>query len=424
MPPSIVYDGLRLFLGAFSHTPRGIDRVDLAYARFLFARWPNTCLGLLPTPWGMRLYEREQAMRLLDTVLSRWREDEAAAPEEAFRDIRQWLSGDASVRPVKSSGRQAAWLAQGEQFLRENGIHWGQSAVKRAPKGSIYLNIGQLGWASAATTHWLCHRRDLHAVFMVHDVIPLLYPELVSRKGRWSHDQMLRSVLKHADGLITTTAGASDAVLGTLQQRGMARVQQISIPLPVADVFLDKEPPDAALRRRPYFVICGAIEPRKNHHLLLRVWQRLVQRIGPDAPRLVVLGSPAHLGDQIVRQILGAQDLQDHVAIVSGIASPAVRTLMANATGVLMPSFAEGFGLPVIEALTVGTPVLASDLPAHREAGGELGIYLDPSNEVAWFDAIIDVMDNTSLRDRIAGYQPMTSARYFETITGFLAGFA
>ena len=58
--------------------------------------------------------------------------------------------------------------------------------------------------------------------------------------------------------------------------------------------------------------------------------------------------------------------LQDHIVVVSGLACPGLRRIVANARAVLMPSLAEGFGLPVIEALAIGTPVLASDLPAHR----------------------------------------------------------
>jgi len=106
--------------------------------------------------------------------------------------------------------------------------------------------------------------------------------------------------------------------------------------------------------------------------LLLNVWRRLVQRLGPSAPRLVVVGSPAHEGQQIAEQFLQASELRDHVVLVSGLGCSALRRLMTDAKAVLMPSLAEGFGLPVIEALAIGTPVLASDLLAHREVGEDL----------------------------------------------------
>ena len=197
-----------------------------------------------------------------------------------------------------------------------------------------------------------------------------------------------------------------------------------SLSLPIADVFSQRDRPDEGMRRHPYFVVCGAIEPRKNHLLLLRVWCRLLQRIGQAAPRLVIVGSPAHQGRNIIRQFLEAPELRNHVTVVSGLASPSLREVMANAAGVLMPSLAEGFGLPVIEALTVGTPVLASNLPVHCEVGGDLAIYLDPTDEVAWFDAIMNIVSDMQhagdLRRRIADYRPFTGANYFRSISEFL----
>jgi glycosyltransferase involved in cell wall biosynthesis len=314
------------------------------------------------------------------------------------------------------------------RFVNENGVHPGRSAISSAPGRAIYLNIGQMGWATPVTTRWLRRRPDIQAVFMLHDVIPLEHPGLVSNSGRLSHTWMLRSVLRNASGLITTTRSASDTVMARLRQQGLPGVPVRSIHLPVADVFLQRDLPDENLRQHPYFVICGAIEPRKNHALLLRIWQRLVEQIGPSAPRLVVVGSPAHQGDQIARRFRDAAELQDHVTIVSGLASPCLRELMANARAVLMPSLAEGFGLPVIEALAVGTPVLASDLSAHREVGQGLVTYLDPADDVAWFEAIMAIVENTqatvALRQQVAAYNPMREADYFRAVSEFLTGFA
>jgi glycosyltransferase involved in cell wall biosynthesis len=311
--------------------------------------------------------------------------------------------------------------------MRENGIHLGRSAIDSAPRDSIYLNIGQLGWATPVTTRWLRHRPDIKSIFMMHDVIPLHHPGLVSDGARLSQKWMLRSVLSRADGLIATTVSASETVRATLGAFGRGEVPVHALPLPVAEVFLQPDPPDDDLRQHPYFVVCGAIEPRKNHQILLRTWLRLLQRVGDAAPRLVVVGSPAHQGEQIVRQILQATELRDHVTIVSGLATPSLRALMRNARAVLMPSLAEGFGLPVIEALSVGTPVLASDLAAHREAGGDLATYLDPWDETAWADAIVrllgDGAETSALRQRIARYRPFTAADYFAAVSGFLSGF-
>ena len=92
-----------------------------------------------------------------------------------------------------------------------------------------------------------------------------------------------------------------------------------------------------------------------------------------------------------------------------------------------MPSFAEGFGLPVIEALAVGTPVIASDLPAHREIAGDLAIYRDPTDGPGWLAAVSMFADGhgpaAEMRRRVAAYQPATWSQYFLRIERFLKTF-
>ncbi len=92
-----------------------------------------------------------------------------------------------------------------------------------------------------------------------------------------------------------------------------------------------------------------------------------------------------------------------------------------------MPSFAEGFGLPIIEALAVGTPVIASDLPAHREVAGDLAVYRDPTDGPGWLADICMFADGhgsaAEIRRRVADYRPTTWGEYFVRIERFLKTF-
>ena len=89
-----------------------------------------------------------------------------------------------------------------------------------------------------------------------------------------------------------------------------------------------------------------------------------------------------------------------------------------------MPSFAEGFGLPIVEALGIGTPVIASDLPVFREIAGNIPLYLDPRDPVAWEVAIEDFRDDGLERLRqlaeIEGYKSPSWAEHFNILKSWM----
>jgi len=133
---------------------------------------------------------------------------------------------------------------------------------------------------------------------------------------------------------------------------------------------------------RPYFVTVGTIEPRKNHALLLDVWQRL----GPDAPRLLICGARGWNNNAVFAAL---DSKPANVVELSGLTDSELAGVIKGAQALLFPSFAEGFGLPPLEALSLGTPVVCADLPVLTETIGANGIYLDPSNPSAWEMAVI-----------------------------------
>jgi len=405
----IAYDILRLFIGPWSPTPRGIDRVDLAYAQHLFEHWPADIAGVMPTPWGVRLYDRALVLRGLGRLAQIWGEtgetDGLSAIEARLR------GGTADPPPARRHGSP---VSRQWSMIRTTGVPLGR-AVRQVPHDAIYLNIGQLGWAAPFAMGWLARRPDIASVLMLHDAIPIEHPELVSRSGAAAHRQMMRVAARRIDGLITSTEAARQSVLRELAARGAGAPRSLTLPLPLAPGFLVSDPPDPGLAALNYFVVCGALEPRKNHLFLLAVWRRLIERLGEAAPKLVIVGSPAQ-GAEPVLAALPA--LSPHVIHVRGLATPSLRRLIRSARALLMPSLAEGFGLPVQEALALGTPVIASDLPAHREIGGDLVLLLPPDRADLWLNAVLAPPPARGV------YQPMLAERYFETVDDWLGGFS
>ena len=122
----------------------------------------------------------------------------------------------------------------------------------------------------------------------------------------------------------------------------------------------------------PYFVCIGTIEPRKNHLLLLNLWRQLAAERGALAPRLVLIGQRGWETGSAIDMLDRCPALRGLVIERNHLADSEMTRLLDRGARAVLPSFAEGFGFPMIEALGLGVPVLCSDLAALRENGGEV----------------------------------------------------
>lgn len=149
-------------------------------------------------------------------------------------------------------------------------------------------------------------------------------------------------------------------------------------------------PDEAPRSQHPTFVTLGTIEARKNHLLLLEIWSDLVKSLGSETPRLLVIGQRGWEADPVFRLLDGNDSLKGHVIELNHSTDRELANHLASARALLFPSFTEGYGLPVIEALSTGTPVIASDLPVFREICGDIPAYFSPSDAARWKEAILD----------------------------------
>jgi glycosyltransferase involved in cell wall biosynthesis len=168
----------------------------------------------------------------------------------------------------------------------------------------------------------------------------------------------------------------------------------IHAPLGIADEFT---PESRAVKLpveldAPFLLHVGSNIPRKRLDVLLHVFAAVRQQ-APNL-RLVQVGGPwpTAQSDQISR--LG---IESNVSQVRGLSREQLAELYRRAAVVLVPSEAEGFGLPVIEALACGAAVIASDIPTLREAGGDAAIFLPVGDVPDWTDAVARVLNDPSL---------------------------
>lgn len=287
---------------------------------------------------------------------------------------------------------------------------------------SVFLNTGHSGLDYPGYADQL-KRRRLKPVFFLHDLIPISYPEYCRPGESDKHHQRLDTMLATGCGLIVNSQATKDDLLAYA-----AKVQR-DLPLvvvaPLAPGKLPK-PMRYSPLNRPYFVVLGTIEPRKNHLLLLHVWRQLLAELGEAAPKLVVIGQRGWECEQVVDLLDRCVALKDHVTELPRCDDHELATWLAHAQALLFPSFIEGFGMPLVEALMLGVPVIASDLPVFREIAGDIPCYLDPIDGPGWRRAVLEYMSlQSSARQaqvaRMAGCEPPTWGQHFKVVDALLS---
>jgi len=253
-------------------------------------------------------------------------------------------------------------------------------------------------------------REQAKLICLLHDLIPIEYPEY----GRATGADLHRARIDTMASLCTAIVANSEATRLSFEEHAPPGTR---VP-PVRVIHLGTHGmpagPACVADADPYFVCIGTIEPRKNHLLLLNIWRRMVEvRGAARTPRLVLIGRRGWENENVIDMLERCPALRGRVEEHSDLRDRAVAGLLRGARALLMPSFAEGFGMPVTEALGVGVPVICSDLPALREAGGGVPDFLDPLDGYSWIRAVTDYTAEPSPRrvrqlERMRGWSPPT----------------
>lgn len=347
----------------------GVDRVELAYARALLDD-PVPLHALIRSRWGYILLDADGVSTILGGI--------TGGSADIWQVARRVARGRA-VPPL------LGWM------LRRAGL-----------SGCHYINVGH----SNLTLRVLATLRtfDAHIAVLLHDVIPLDFPQFQRDGTSAKFAAMLGRVAAHSDLIIYNSADTRSRA-----RRHMKR----EVPSIVAHLGTDLVAPERTMDvpSEPYFICVGTIEPRKNHAFLFDLWDEM----GANAPHLIIAGNRGWNNEAVFAR-LDALPTEARIVERAGLNDHQIAALIKGAKGLLFPSFAEGYGLPAVEAVALGTPVVVNDLPVYREVLGDIPIYASVSDRYLWINKVRALAETARGEATRKQYTPPTWADHFKTV--------
>ncbi|QQN98947.1 glycosyltransferase family 4 protein [Pseudomonas sp. SW-3] len=243
-------------------------------------------------------------------------------------------------------------------------------------------------------------REGVGIVSVIYDLIPLTHPQFYDTRLVQTFNEWFNWITQTADGYVAISAMVRDQVREELQRRlGPAKADTLWFDYFHLGSELDLSEACAAVEPRltrvfktpePVFLMVSTIEPRKNHDYLLDAFER-AWASGSQA-RLCIAGRIGWKCDALLARVRNHPQLNQRLFMFNDLSDTSLEHAYSHASALVFPSWVEGFGLPLVEAMQRGLPAMGSDIPIFREIGGE-------------FMAYFDLAEPQSLADLVTGFE-------------------
>jgi glycosyltransferase involved in cell wall biosynthesis len=250
-------------------------------------------------------------------------------------------------------------------------------------------------------------------VITVHDLTFFHYPQFLTAESRCYYNQQIGWAVRHTEHILADSYATKSDLVSMLDVPA-AKITVVHLAADSAFQPLDEAQVTQVVERyglEPGYLLCvGTLEPRKNLPGLLQAYRLLLDTQVTIAP-LVLVGGKGWLYDEIFERV-EALHLADQVRFLQNVTDTDLPALYNGADLLTTPSFYEGFGLPALEAMACGTPVVVANRSSLPEVVGEAGLLVDPDDVDDIAQALARVLTDEALQAQMRELGIAQAARF------------
>lgn len=340
----------------------------------------------------------------------------------------QWVEQKRAYR-VLDNNKYLVWLKDSKNmnlWYKE----W-MLLPEQIPSKAIFFDVDSV-WPNTPKRSYLfsiLKKRNVKIAALIHDIIPITHPQFFPIDIQNEFPQYIDAELAYADLIFTTTEFVRGEIQNLIMQMGHKMPQFKLAPLGSDFINCARSDPeiDTGVKRiakeAPYLLTVATIEARKNHKVILDAYDHCLKNTNIN---IIFAGRVGWGSEELMKRILTHPKFGKRIFLFNDKNNKTISYLYQKALYTVFPTYVEGFGLPAVESLIAGTPVLLSDIPVLHEIAGDYAEYFDPNLPEALSNLVIkglsDLEDYAERKRHVASYRPTTWDKFGNSlINGMLA---
>ncbi|WP_305987526.1 glycosyltransferase [Roseibium sp. MMSF_3544] len=284
-----------------------------------------------------------------------------------------------------------------------------KGTINATSEKSLYLNVGHSGLEIVELFRNLKQENGMRLAFYIHDVLPISHPHLFKSDSSAKHMIAMKNVACTADYIFTNSEFTKKELERLVDGISVSEVLNIGV-----SALATRENNPASLRNG--LVSIGTLEPRKNFLWLARTWLSFCNKypnvVGSET--LTIYGKKGWLDDGSYDELIRLANSSQHLQVLSGADDHQVNTSLGAARAYVSAAHVEGWGMPIAESLLFGTPVLVTDVAAHREVSQGIGSFFPVDDESAFEELVLKLFSESFLESEIFRTRNFVSWRWDE----------